>query len=199
MMYVAAMDLEALLRAARDGEPGAWKALTPHLYRVLRSFFARDFDEAETIELSQRTVEAVVRQLPGFVPRESLEQWMFGIARNQGLNEHRARSKRAGLEVGPQIARRTPTSVTARIYIGELLAILLEELEHLPLQQRRVVENEMGGGDIESFAERENILPGTARTRRYRAFERLRQQVSIRLAPRPASRRRDAATPSSPS
>lgn len=194
------MDLEALLRAARDGEPGAWKALTPHLYRVLQSHFAHEFDQAEAIELSQRTVEAIVRQLPGFVPRESLTQWVFGIAHNQGVNEHRARNKRAGVGgLGTQFVPRTPTSITARVYTNELLGILLEELEHLPGYQRRVVEHELGGGDIESFAERENILPSTARTRRHRAIERLRQQVSIRLAPRSKPPGGGAATPSTPS
>lgn len=192
------MELEPLLRAARDGEPGAWKLLTPLLYQSLTCYFAREFGKAETIELSQRTVAAVVHQLPGFVPRESLQKWVFGIARNQARDEHRARKKRARLhQIATQLIR-SRTSVTARVYDNQLKTILLQEIEQLPPHYRRVIEHELDGGDIESFAEREGIPPNTARTRHHRALDRLRRRLAARLAARPKSASKDSATPSSP-
>jgi RNA polymerase sigma factor (sigma-70 family) len=196
------MDLEALLRAARDGEPGAWKALHPPLHRELRAYFLREFDESTAAELTQRTVESLVRQLPGFVPRESLRQWAFGIARNQGRREHQAHAQNQALgELAARIMKTPNTSPTERVYAKELITMLLEEIEKLPSRLRRVIEHDLEHG-IENvgteFARREGIQPATVWSRRYRAITMLRDRLMARLnPPQPSPRVADSTSSSS--
>lgn len=178
------MDLEALLRAARDSEPRAWQALLPPLFAALRRYFGREFDDVEAVELSQRTVTAIVRQLPGFEFRGTLTNWVYGVARNQALVEHRTRRRQAALrDAVALVAPRSTTSPTSRVHAQELLAIALEELAKLPPYYRRAIENDLKGGDIESLAKREGIPRSTARVRRFRAIERLRRLVAARMPP----------------
>jgi RNA polymerase sigma factor (sigma-70 family) len=182
------MDLEALLRAARDGDRAAWDDLVPSLYRELRAFFRRDFDDPSAVELTQRTVTIVARQLPGFVPQKSLRQWVFGIARNQGRLEHRARARARALgELAALVVQTPGTSPTARIYARELVALLREEIEKLPPHYRCVVEHDLEGGELEALAEREGIEPATARSRRFRALQLLRRQLLARIDAPPVS------------
>jgi RNA polymerase sigma factor (sigma-70 family) len=182
------MDLEALLCAARDGKPGAWTTLHQSLHRELRPYFLREFDESTALELTQRTAVALVRQLPGFVPRESFRQWVFGIARNQRLMEHRARAQSEALtELAGRIMKTPNTSPTERVYAKEVKALLLEEIEKLPPHFRRVIENDLENGssaDAE-FAKREGIKPATVWSRRYRAITLLRDGLMARLNPSP--------------
>lgn len=179
------MDLEVLLRAARDGEPGAWKALLPRLHRELRRYFQRDFDESTTDELMQRTVAILIDKLPGFDADESLRQWVFGVARNQRRMEYQSRTRTQALDGLTVILWPPNTSPSARVYAKEARAMLLEEIEKLPPHYRAIVENDLSGGDTKEFAERQNIAVKTVRTRRFRAIELLRHKLSARLEPPP--------------
>lgn len=193
------MDLEPLLRAARDREPGAWAAVVPRLLHELRWYFAREFDGLDAVELAQRTVTIVARQLPGFVPQKSLKQWVFGIARNQGRIELRAHGRDDRLRgLVAQVVRTPGTSPTARVYTNELLALLRAAIEQLPGKYRRVVEHDLEGGDIESFAEREGIKRSTARSHRFRAYAILRRQLVAHLESPPATPADHDSTPNSP-
>ncbi|MFO7566252.1 MAG: sigma-70 family RNA polymerase sigma factor [Enhygromyxa sp.] len=203
---LSTMDLEALLRAARDGQPGAWKALYPRLHGTLLGYFRRRFDESSAVELTDRTIEILTRELPNFVPRESLTQWVFGVARNRGRLEGRARAKsRALSDLAALIVNTANTSPTQRIHAQELSALLLEEIEQLPAHYRRVIEHDLDNdlnneGSIkdEEFAAREGIEVATVWSRRHRAINMLRDRLMARLnPPRPLPRVADSTSTSS--
>lgn len=181
------MDLEALLRAARDGNPEAWDALHRWLSGELRRYFLRQFDESTAVELTQRTMKELSSKLPGFQEESSLRGWVFGIARNQGRLEHRARaqSSKALSELAARVLMKTPnTSPTERVHAKEVRAMLLEAIEALPARLRRVIEHDLandGSIEDEQLAAREGIQPGTVWSRRHRAITLLRDRLMARL------------------
>jgi RNA polymerase sigma-70 factor (ECF subfamily) len=206
------MDLEALLSAARDGKPEAWDELHKGLSRELRVYFRREFDESTADELTDRTVEILAENLRGFEPeKKSLRKWVFGIARNQGLLEHRARRQdnKALSELAAQVMKTPNTSPTAeRICAKEkLIAILLEEIEKLPSHLRRVVEHDLESAtlatpkrrlSLEEFARQEAIQPATVWSRRFRAITMLRDRLMARLKSRPTAVDSTSSSSSSP-
>jgi RNA polymerase sigma-70 factor, ECF subfamily len=184
-MYRADMkDLEALLSAARDGDSEAWKVLIPQLYPKLRQYFIqRKFNACEAVELSQRTITAVMQRLPGFQPEKTLSAWVFGIARNLGRSEVKARIREERLgELASQMIR-TPTSPTKAIYAAQVSEILAEEIQKLATHHRLVIEHDLEDGDDEQFAKQHGLSVATVRTRRHRALKKLKQRVEARLNP----------------
>lgn len=182
-VWSAPMELETLLRAARDEEPGVWKRLLPPLEKRLRRFFRPwGFDEADVEDLAQTTVAAIVHQIPGFVPRETLTQWVFGIARNQARLVLRKRQARHKFEQErPYSPPPSPTSPSSHVHRRKLLEIVGEELAQLAPHEQRAIENDLAHGDAGTLAEHENIARSSARTRRRRAKLKLRQRVLARL------------------
>jgi RNA polymerase sigma factor (sigma-70 family) len=158
-------------------------------------YFLREFDKSTAAELTDRTIEILTKTLHGFEPeKKSLRNWVFGIARKQGLREHRARrqSSKALGAFAEQIIKTPNTSPTAeRIEAKEqLIAILREEIEKLPSRLRRVIEHDLDNADLaiperlrslEEFARQEGIQPATVRTRRFQAITILRGRLEIRL------------------
>jgi DNA-directed RNA polymerase specialized sigma24 family protein len=175
------MDLESLLRAARDREPNAWNVLVPPLFERLRAYFLRDFQTSDAVELAQHTITILIDDLPGFRPRKTLVRWVFGIARNVARQQHKARARAKNL--ARLAARLTPspgTSPTARMHRDQIIAALQEEIAKLPAHYRRTIENELIEGDIEVFARREKIERSTVRSRRLRALGLLRERLLVR-------------------
>lgn len=187
------MDLELLLRAARDREPGAWDAMIPPLCRKLQSYFAREFDDLDPVELTQRTMVILARELPGFVPRKSLKRWVFGVARNQGRREVRARRKHEPLhELVAVVVGTLGTSPSARVYRNELTALFRDEIETLPPKYRLAVESYLEGDDIETYAKNQGLKPSTARSHRFRALAILRERLATHLRATPVAPTHDS-------
>ncbi len=184
----------------------AWDSFIPEQVNpcgrvVLCRYFAREFAKLDATELSQRTLTVLARKLPGFEPRVSLTAWMYGVARKRALTELRTRRRKDALEeaFARLVPPRSTMSPTSRLHAHELLTIVLEELTKLPAHHRRAIENMLEGGDINSFAARQRIPPATARTRQFRAIERLRRLVADRLAsPRGAALEAPGSDDSSP-
>lgn len=183
MVYgVLVMDLEVLLRAVRNREPGAWKALYPTLSSELRGYFRRDFDEPTAVELTQRVVEILSRRLPIVkLEEDSIRNWVFGTAHNQGCLEHRARARDRALEerAPPMAADMSPSQ---RIIGEEIWTMLFEEIERLPDFYRCVIENDLDGDMTDDeLALQEGVEVGTIRTRRHRATGLLREGMMARM------------------
>jgi RNA polymerase sigma factor (sigma-70 family) len=154
-------------------------------------------------------MDILTKKLPVVVLRkDSLKKWVFGVARNQGLLEHRARAQnnKALGELAAQIMKPN-TSPTEGLYAKELRALLLEEIEKLPSRLRRVIEHDLQSGDLatpdrqrslEEFARQEGIQPGTVWSRRFRAVAMLRDGLTARLNPPHPSVADSTTTPSSP-
>lgn len=184
-------DLEGLLRAARDKQPGAWDQLAPALDKGLARFFRRMVGDADAEELTQTTMLTIVQEIPGFVPRKTLSAWVFGIARNVANHRLRKRySEESFQALLAQVDPTTKTSPLSRLYQKDLFALLREEIERMPPHYRRAVEIELDGRGIKTHARLENISFATAGVRRHRAHNWLRKRLEARrkaLSVSPAS------------
>jgi RNA polymerase sigma factor (sigma-70 family) len=175
------MDLESMLRAARDGHPDAWDTLTPPLSVELRRYFSRWFEPEDAKDLTQITMLAILEALPNFEPKKSLHGWVFGIARNQAYDalhdQYRLRALCGAVEMLPVAPEPSLSSELARV---ELRGIAVEEVEQLPEHLRAVIENDLDSGDAQAFAEQQGIARATVRTRRHRAHDELRERIDDR-------------------
>lgn len=191
-----AMDINELLRAARDEESGAWSRLMRPLTSELRRYFEQIFDDADAKDLAQHSVAIVFDKLPGFQPDEAqLMAWVIGIAHHVALDEFRARSRRIKIEDAVREVQLTPgPSPSSDLECLERLRLAQSELPSLPDHLRSVIEHDLADGEPEAFANKEGIAQATIRSRRHRAHkllgERVRQRSKTppeRVTPTPAS------------
>jgi len=180
------MDDELVIAVLRD-EPGAWDELGPRLGEAIRPCFRRFFDEADTKDLIQITLMIIHRKLPEFEvgTGKSIRRWAQGIARLEAQEELRQGRRRARLVDGLAQVQRTPsTTLGTRLERAEQQAanhqLIREALDQLDTRHRRVIENDLEGGDIDEFAEREGIKRSTVRVRRHRAYKKMRQFIRER-------------------
>ena len=168
-------DLDALLIAARDQEPGAMVTLMPLLLAELRAFFGARFPVLEVDDLAQQTAMVVMDRLPGFVPRRSLRGWVFGIARNKALQQLRKQGSELAflLEYGREPDDWGP-GLSTHVRSEDYRRTLLKRITQLPPEYRAVIENDLAEGDLDQLAAKLDIKRGTMRTRRFRALDCLR-------------------------
>ncbi|MFO7568116.1 MAG: sigma-70 family RNA polymerase sigma factor [Enhygromyxa sp.] len=178
------MDDDDLVLAVLGGDQRAWRQLGPRLRKVIRPCFLRFFGEADADDLVQSTLVIIHRKLPEFEVRagKPIRKWARTIARSQVQDELRRRARRAKLMNSLANAPRPPTTkLSTRLGRAQAYVLELERVrEALPMldsRYRRVIENDLEGGDIDEFAAREQIERGTVRTRRRRAYQILRQLV----------------------
>jgi DNA-directed RNA polymerase specialized sigma24 family protein len=174
---VRAMDLGDLLRAARSGDLAARDELALGLYAELRRFFANCFEDADCDLLVHATITELLEKLPQYSrPTSEFHSWVLGFA---GIATKRRRA-----EIGREHARKAALQLWARSPKAGPLSALVEidrknrMHQHLPLlpdKLRLALEHWLAGGDDESFAAAHNISVVTARTRRHRAVQRLKE------------------------
>lgn len=178
---VAPMDVEELLRAVRDNQPGAWPRLVGPLTIKLRLYLSRWVGAEDAKDLTQATFVVLMADLPDFVPKKSLTKWVFGIARNLMKDELKARKRRNRQEVAAAEVQLDPDrSSSSHLQWVQRFEIVEDELERLPDHLRGVIEHDLADGEPEAFAQREGIALATVRTRRHRAHEMLGERVRQR-------------------
>jgi len=179
------MELEQLLLAARDGDPDAWVPLIPKLDRALLQFFRRRYQDPMMVhDLTQEALLTIVERIRGLATEQSMVAWAFGIAWNV-LNKRIRHHNRAAAALA-MLARVSPTPDTgaaSRLELQSQRALLRAEIEQLPPHHRRAIELELDGRGIATLAELENIPRVTARSRRHRAHQQLRERIHAQLPP----------------
>ena len=166
-----------MLCAAQQGQPDIWDVLAPELRRRFRPLFReRGIPDSELEDVTQRTLLAIVEQLrPDFEPRVSLQRWVFGIARNKARLAVRRRSRHADLgrrlAAGP-IPQTGPSTLLRR---ADQLEHVKKQLVELPEIYHRAIQNDLEDGDAGTLAEREGIKRDSARSRRRRAHQKIRE------------------------
>ena len=181
-----AMDLDELATTA-SGDPIAAQRLFLHardeLDRYLRRYFWPLGDELD--DVLQNTLAVLHRKLAQFVPNgpRSFVRWARGMARFEAKEAMRKRRRRGDLQV--RAAARTVgspgTGLSSRILKRQRLALVREQVGSLSPSHRRVLEDELAGGDAEAYAERERLAVATVRTTRWLARKRLQSLVLARL------------------
>jgi len=169
------------VRRARAGEPRARAELVERLRCVRRflhhrnSTYGDPLDVQELEDTLQNTLLALWRKLDQYAGEGSLEAWAYRFSCLEVLKRIQAKDRRPSLledlrEAPPEPQQTAPApSEAERVYLalerlGEAADVL--RLKHLE------------GLTFDQIAERLGLNANTARTRYYRAMERLRTLLS---------------------
>lgn len=173
-------DEAAMILAARDGNPAAteWivRRWTPPVYRFSRRMLSNDEDAHDA---AQETLVKVLRNLDRYDPNRSFTTWVFGIARNTCIDEHRRRRRRAWDEPKERDVVETGPSPQQQAAASERARILLAALEQLPPMYREVlILYHFEHLKYREIAETLDIPLGTVMNRIFRARQKLRTLYS---------------------
>jgi RNA polymerase sigma-70 factor (ECF subfamily) len=174
-------DDPALIQSARSGDVAAREWLvrrwTEPVYRFAARMLANDEDARD---VAQETLVKVIRNLDSYDPARPFATWVFGIARNTCIDEHRRRKRRAWDEPG-EVADTRPTALQ-EVTQAERADHVLAALEDLPPLYREVIV--LYHFEHLKYVEIAQVLEiplGTVMNRIFRARQKLRalyEQVS---------------------
>ncbi len=157
-----------LLARAAAGDPACFEDLICVFQHPLWRFLTHLLgDEHLAEDATQETFLRVHRALPGFEGRSQFSTWLFGIARNVGLDSLRRQRRRPHV-VGPITADPAAnTTLGVSVEIAEALA-------SLPLIQREaLLIIEVLGLSYREAAEMTGVAEGTFKSRVYHARQHL--------------------------
>jgi RNA polymerase sigma-70 factor, ECF subfamily len=180
-------DEEAIVGAAVAGDEAAriWivRTYTPLVHRFSSRLLANDEDARDA---TQETLVKVLRNLGRYDPAWRFATWVFGIARNTCVDEHRRRRRRPTVpEVEVADSSESPLERTDR---ERRAARLQEALVRLPPLYREVVL--LYHFEHLKYREIADILGlplGTVMNRIFRARQKL-GELYLTLAPEPGCR-----------
>ena len=174
------MDPDELLERIRMGDCAAFDALVAELCGPLRRFYSRHGVSAtDADDLAQEVFIAILRRLPGREERDSYSAWVWTIVRNTMHDRFRASSRNADLlERYGHVARIPRTTTFTKMERRQREDRLNRAIPKLPTPMRTVILHDLAGGDPRALAQAEGIESVTVRTRRYRAWEWLREDCS---------------------
>lgn len=167
-------DEPARIAAARDGEPSAraWlvQRWTGPVYRFSHRMLGNDEDAHDA---AQETLVKVLRSLDQYDPNRRFSTWVFGIARNTCIDEHRRRKRRSWDEPGEIVDERpSPAQAVARIQRAERLQAALAQLP--PMYREVLVLYHFEHLKYQEIAEILEMPIGTVMNRIFRARKKLR-------------------------
>lgn len=157
-----------------DGEEEARAWLvhrwTPPVYRFCRRMLNNDEDARDA---AQDTLVKVLRSLDRYDRKRAFSTWVFGIARNTCIDEHRKRRRRAWDEP-PDVADDSPTplQITARNQEAVQLGQALEQIP--PMYREILVLYHFEHLKYAEIAEALDLPMGTVMNRIFRARRKLR-------------------------
>lgn len=177
--------LDAVLKAAADGQPSAWRQLTQAYTGRVWALIYRQCKNAELAEeITQDTFVRIVEKLPDYAERGHFESWLFRIALNRLRDEMRRRKRQAvpidWHETPPETLGYNPDQPGPQIGLEK--AERNEQLRHafdrLP-EADRVVLGLRFNGDL-SFQQIADTLEqplGTVLARNHRALKKLKAML----------------------
>lgn len=174
-LHEAPLDEGPLIAAAAagDGEARAWLAsqYTPAVYRFALRMLG---DAQDARDAAQETMVKVLRSLDRYDARWRFSTWVFGIARNTCIDEHRRRRKGPDALDGEVVDRRAgPHELSSRAERARLLHRALAELP--PLYREVIVLYHFEHLKYEEIASTLDLPLGTVMNRIFRARKKLRE------------------------
>jgi RNA polymerase sigma-70 factor (ECF subfamily) len=163
------------IEAARLGDPLArdWivKRWTDPVYRFAIRMMT---NEEDARDIAQETMVKVLRNLDQFDPTRSFATWVFGIARNTCIDEHRRRKRRSWDEPGEITdTRPSPLQEVTRAERADRVIASLEQLP--PMYREVIVLYHFEHLKYVEIAEVLDIPLGTVMNRIFRARRKLRE------------------------
>jgi RNA polymerase sigma-70 factor (ECF subfamily) len=130
-------------------------------------------NDEDASDAAQETMVKVLRHLEQYDPTRSFTTWVFGIARNTCIDEHRRRARRSFDEPG-DLVDPAPSPI-ARVVEHERSGILLDALASLPEMYREIlVLYHFEHLKYHEIAEVLDLPIGTVMNRIFRARKKLR-------------------------
>lgn len=130
-------------------------------------------NDEDANDAAQDTLVKVLRSLDLYDPGRAFSTWVFGIARNTCIDEHRRRKRRAWDEPGEVVdSGPTPLQLAADSERAELLGDALERLA--PLYREVLVLYHFEHLKYHEIAETLDLPMGTVMNRIFRARKKLR-------------------------
>ncbi len=158
--------------AAGDAVARAWLVShwTPPVWRFCRRMLSNDEDAHDA---AQDTLVKVLRHLPSYDRTRSFTTWVFGIARNTCIDEHRRRARRSWDQPG-DLVDPAPLPVQ-RAVDNEKADLLGAALANLPEMYREIlVLYHFEHLKYHEIAEALDLPIGTVMNRIFRARKKLR-------------------------
>ena len=187
-----------LVAAAKAGDPEAWRALyRAHAGRLLVWLESRTPPTGDTAEdiaaASWLTAAEKVADFTGSA--DDFAGWLFGIARNYGMNARRRSARRAAVDVTlqPDVATAPgpEVSLAASDWVRSTLA-------GLPDRERDVLTcMEVLELDVAATCEALDMSAVAVRVARHRGLKRLRGQLATPPPPAPPQAQSSSTKPSS--
>ncbi len=173
-VYDANDDEPAMIAAAVAGkrEARTWlvNQWTPPVWRFCRRMLANDEDAQDA---AQETLVKVLRHLSLYDPGRSFTTWVFGIARNTCIDEHRRRSRRSWEE--PREVPDPRASPWQQAEASERASLLSSALAELPEMYREIlILYHFEHLKYHEIAEVLEVPMGTVMNRIFRARKKLR-------------------------
>lgn len=174
-----------IVRRVQAGDSGAFALLVERYHRPLLAFVHRLLrDESVVEDIGQEVFLSVYRSLRSFDEERAVPfaAWLFIVARNRCISELRRRRGKVFLPAEALAALAGPAGPTpeARALDAEELRKVETALELLPAPYRVAIIGSLRGDSLDEQALAEGIAPGTAKSRLWRARERLRRLLPER-------------------
>jgi RNA polymerase sigma-70 factor (ECF subfamily) len=137
-LHAGSEDVATRVALASDGDPAAraWvvERFAPSVYRFALRMLG---DEQDARDATQDTLVKVLAHLDQYDPTRSFTTWVFGIARNTCIDEHRRRVRRSPDELG-EVVDTGPTALTV-LGRRERAARLHDALAQIPPMYREIL------------------------------------------------------------
>ncbi|HHO50966.1 MAG TPA: RNA polymerase sigma factor [Deltaproteobacteria bacterium] len=167
-------DEPARILAARDGDLSARTWLVDRwggpVFRFCRRMLNNDQDGRDA---AQDTLVKVLRNLHRYDPKRSFSTWVFGIARNTCIDEHRRRKRRSWDEPRDVVdLHASPMLDAVRLQRAELLERALQDIP--PMYREVLILYHFEHKKYTEIAEILELPLGTVMNRIFRARKKLR-------------------------
>ncbi len=173
-------DDRALLALWRDGDRRAGDTLFERHFNGVRRFFRSKVGPSHAEDLIQRTFLGCVKGIDGYRGEASFRTYLFAVARNVLLMHLRTLGRRPGHEPDVSVSSVVDlrTGLSTAVGKQDERRLIQLALQHLPVEAQTLLElsywEELSAAEL---ADVFGVSPGTIRTRKHRAREKLRELV----------------------